>query len=118
MSHATNPPQNNGPEKTPKSNTLHEKMMDLMALQSASGHFVEHKIIGDIIGKPLEELKAQAPDSKPESLAFWLTAIVIAFLELKCLAERDLWEMIVEKAKAVVLDFELIEKAKNIVTQL
>ena len=104
--------------KTPNSKTLHENMMALIALQSASGHFVEHKIIGDIIGKPLEELKAQVPDSKPESLASWITAIVIAFLELKCLAEKDLWEMIVEKAKAVVLDFELIEKAKNIVTQL
>merc|ERR1719184_229870 len=46
--------------------TLHEKMMDLMTLQTASGHFAEHKMIGDILGKPLEDLKAQVPDSKPE----------------------------------------------------
>ena len=68
--------------------TLHEKMMALMALQTASGHFAEHKMIGDIVGKPLEDLKACVPDSKPESMKSWLTAIVIAFLELSCLEGR------------------------------
>merc|ERR1712130_1055340 len=52
--------------------TLHEKMMALMTLQRASGHFEENTMIGDIVGKPLEDLKAQAPDSKPESMKSWL----------------------------------------------
>merc|ERR1711934_676475 len=51
-----------------KERTLHEKMMDLMTLQTASGHFAENKMIGDIIGKPLEDLKAQVPDSNPDSI--------------------------------------------------
>ena len=37
-------------------------MMDLMTLQTAPGHFAENKMISDIIGKPLEDLKAQVPD--------------------------------------------------------
>ena len=97
--------------------TLHEKMMALMALQTASGHFAEHKMIGDIVGKPLEDLKALVPHSKPESMKAWLTAIVIAFLELRCLEEKDLWQMSVEKARAVVLESGLIENAKNMIAK-
>ena len=92
--------------------TLHEKMMALMTLQRASGHFEENTIIGDIVGKPLDDLKAQALDLKPDSMKSWLTAIVIAFLELRCLEEKDLWQMSVEKAKAALLDQGLVEKAK------
>ena len=95
--------------------TLHEKMMALMTLQRASGHFEEHTMIGDIVGKPLEDLKARAPD--PESMKCWLTAIVIAFLELSCLEEKDLWQMSVEKAKAVLLDHGLVENAKLLLAQ-
>ena len=97
--------------------TLHEKMMALMTLQRASGHFEENTIIGDIVGKPLNDLKAQAPDSKPDSMKSWLTAIVIAFLELRCLEEKDLWQMSVEKAKAVLLDQGLVEKAEQLFAQ-
>ena len=62
-----------------KNMTLHEKMMALMSLQTASGHFAEDKMIGVVIGKPLEDLKAQVPDLKPESMKSWLTSIMIAF---------------------------------------
>ena len=97
--------------------TLHEKMMALMTLQRASGHFEENTIIGDIVGKPLDDLKAQAPDLKPDSMKSWLTAIVIAFLELRCLEEKDLWQMSVEKAKAALLDPGLVENAKQLFAQ-
>ena len=97
--------------------TLHEKMMALMALQTASGHFAEHKMIGDIVGKPLEDLKARVPDSKPGSMKSWLTAIVIAFLELSCLEEKDLWHMSAEKARAAVLESGFIENAKKVIAQ-
>ena len=107
-----------GEEKETKNMTLHEKMMALMVLQTASGHFTEDKKIGDVIGKPLEDLKAQVPDSKPESMKSWITSIVIAFLELRCLDEKDLWEMSVEKAKSVVLDQGFIEKAKKVISQI
>ena len=91
--------------------------MALMTLQRASGHFEENTIIGDIVGKPLNDLKAQAPDSKPDSMKSWLTAIVIAFLELNCLEEKDLWQMSVEKAKAALLDQGLVEEAKQLFAQ-
>ena len=97
--------------------TLHEKMMALMTLQRASGHFEEHTIIGDIVEKPLDDLKAHAPDSKLDSMKSWLTAIVIAFLELRCLEEKDLWQMSVEKAKAALLDQGLVENAKLLFAQ-
>jgi len=100
-----------------KERTLHEKMMDLMTLQTASGHFAENKMIGDIIGKPLEDLKAQVPDSNPDSMKSWITAIVVAFLELRCLEEKDLWQMSVNKARATILDLGSIEKAKEIIAQ-
>ena len=105
-------------EKEIKNMTLHKKMMALMVLQTASGHFTEDEMIGDIIGKPLEDLKAQVPDSKPESMKSWITSIVIAFLELRCLDEKDLWEMSVEKARSVVLDQGFIEKAKKVISQI
>ena len=94
-----------------------EKMMDLMTLQTASGHFAENKMIGDIIGKPLEDLKAQVPDSNPDLMKSWITAIVVAFLELRCLEEKDLWQMSVNKARATILDLGFIEKAKEIIAQ-
>ena len=100
-----------------KERTLHEKMMDLMTLQTASGHFAENKMIGDIIGKPLEDLKAQVPDSNPDLMKSWITAIVVAFLELRCLEEKDLWQMSVNKARATILDLGFIEKAKEIIAQ-
>ena len=105
-------------EALANSKTLRQKVWVLTSLQLASGHFREHKIIGDVVGRPLWELKAQVPHSKPKSLASWLTAIVIAFLELKCHAERDFWEMSVEKARTVVLNLEFIEKAKKLITEL
>ena len=107
-----------GEEKETKNMTLHEKMMALMVLQTASGHFTEDEMFGDIIGKPLEDLKAQVPDSKPESMKSWITSIVIAFLELRCLDEKDLWEMSVEKARSVVLDQGFIENAKKIIAEI
>ena len=107
-----------GEEKETKNMTLHEKMMALMVLQTASGHFTEDKKIGVVIGKPLEDLKAQVPESKPESMKSWITSIVIAFLELRCLDEKDLWEMSVEKARSVVLDQGFIEKAKKVISQI
>ena len=107
-----------GEEKEIKNMTLHEKMMALMVLQTASGHFTEDKKIGVIIGKPLKDLKARVPDSKPESMKSWITSIVIAFLELRCPDEKDLWEMSVEKARSVVLDQGFIEKAKKVISQI
>ena len=107
-----------GEEKETKNMTLHEKMMALMVLQTASGHFTEDEMIGDIIGKPLKDLKAQVPDSKPESMKSWITSIVIAFLELRCLDEKDLWEMSVEKARSVVLDQGFIDNAIKIIAEI
>ena len=98
--------------------TLHEKMMALMVLQTASGHFTEDKKIGVVIGKPLEDLKSQVPDSKPDSMKSWITSIVIAFLELRCLDEKDLWEMSVEKARSVVLDQGFIDNAIKIIAEI
>ena len=98
--------------------SLHDKMMSLMTLQSASGHFMEDKVIGDIAGKPLTALKAKAPNLEPETMISWVTAIVIAYLEMKCQEEKDLWEMSVDKAKTVLEERGFIERAKQIIGQI
>ena len=98
--------------------SLHDKMMSLMTLQSASGHFMEDKVIGDIVGKPLTALKAEAPNLEPETMRSWVTAIVIAYLEMKCQEEKDLWEMSVDKAKTVLIERRFIERAKQIIGQI
>merc|ERR1719410_370795 len=112
------PTKNKGEENEISNNSLHDKMMALMTPQTASGHFAENKMIGDIVGKPLEDLKAEVPDSKPETMKSWLTAVVIAFLELKCQEEKDLWGMSVEKAKKVVIDQIFVELAKAMIAQI
>ena len=112
------PTKSKGKDNKISNKSLHDKMMALMTLQSASGHFVEDKMIGDIVGKPLEDLKAEIPDPKPETMKSWLTAVVIAFLELKCQEEKDLWGMSVEKAKTVVIDQTFVELAKEIIAQI
>ena len=112
------PAKSEGNDNKISNKTLHDKMMALMTLQSASGHFAENKMIGDMVGKPLEDLKAEVPDSKPETMKSWLTAVVIAFLEVKCQKEKDLWGMSVEKAKTVVIDQTFVELAKEIIAQI
>ena len=112
------PTKSKGKDNKISNKSLHDKMMALMTLQSASGHFAENKMIGDIVGKPLEDLKAEVPDSKPETMKSWLTAVVIAFLELKCQEEKDLWGMSVEKAKTVVIDQIFVELAKEMIAQI
>ena len=88
-------------------------MMSLMTLQSASGFFKEDKVIGDIVGKPLTALKAKAPNLEPETMRSWLTAIVIAYLGMKCQEEKDLWEMSVDKAKTVLIERGFIDRANK-----
>ena len=91
-------------------------MMALMDLQTASGHFKEDKLIfPKIVGKPLGDLKALAPDARPELMDAWLTALVIAFLELNCPNEKNLWQMSVDKARTVLPDAGLVQIAKNCV---
>ena len=118
QSSSPQPTKSKGNENEISNKSLHDKMMALMTLQSASGHFAENKMIGEIVGKPLEDLKAEVPDSKPETMKSWLTAVVIAFLELKYQEEKDLWGMSVEKAKTVVIDQGFIERAKIIIAQI
>ena len=73
---------------------------------------MENKVIGDIFGKPL------IPNLEPETMISWVTAIVIAYLEMKCQEEKDLWEMSVDKAKTVLIEREFIERAKKIIGQI
>merc|ERR1719222_621886 len=112
------PAKNKGNDNKISNKTLHDKMMALMTLQTASGHFAENKLIGDMVGKPLEDLKAEVPDSKPETMKSWLTAVVVAFLELKCQKEKDLWGMSVEKAKVVLNDQTFVELAKEMIAKI
>ena len=69
-------------------------------------------------GHTQERPEALAPDARPELMDAWLTALVIAFLELKCPDEKNLWQMSVDKARAFLPDAGLIQIAKNCIQNI
>ena len=106
-------------EKTEKKSftTNHEKMMALISLQTAEGYFKKDKMMEDILGKPLDELKIGSSDEKIDENV-WLTAIVIAFFEENFIKEKYLWEMAIDKAKLLVKNNKIMEEARKKVKQI
>ena len=45
----------------------------------------------------------------------WLTAFIIAFIEQSFAAEKDTWELIVEKSREWLRDDALVEEAKKMI---
>ena len=94
---------------TLSNNTASEKLMALISLQTALGHFREDKMMEDIFGRSLRMLKGKAPEKIDPKV--WITSLVVAFIEKKFPGERSLWQLICDKAKALLCDLDILRLA-------
>jgi len=88
-----------------------DDLTSLIDLQSSDGHFKYGDVITRCTGKSNNELTAKQPSFVTDN-DLWLTAIVIALLEAMT-NEKDLWELVVQKARKYLsnrLKEEEIEK--------
>ena len=71
----------------------------LIRLQSASGSFVWGDVIAKLWNRTQEDLMAANPGSGED---LWITTLAIRALE-EMTSQKDLWELIVQKAKKFVV---------------
>ena len=93
-----------------------ENLMTLIKLQTAGGHFREDEKMEDIFGgSTLEALKKKVPENL--DLKVWITALVVAFIEQRFPQDRPLWQLVCEKAKALFSDLDIINQAKEALSE-
>ena len=91
-----------------------EKLLSLTNLQTAAGAFqYSSHVLDTVIGAVTERFRSECEGRKIEQEK-WLTALVIAFIELRFDAEKDTWDLIIEKSREWLSDDQLIEEAKII----
>ena len=68
--------------------------------QAANGSFPTRSDIGSIMGQTSEKvLEAGKEISHDDTFAtIWMTLVVAMFLREKCTEQKDIWELVVEKA--------------------
>jgi len=98
--------------KTPPEKTAIEKILALTSLQTAAGNFVFGEDIESIIGKGYTNFKQKSTELKFETNK-WLTALIVAFLEENFQKEKDVWELIVDKARTYLQNDDMIKLAKE-----
>jgi len=74
-----------------------DKLTSLIDLQSSDGHFKWGEVITRCTGKSKDELTSKRPSFVADD-DIWLTAVVVALLEAMT-DEKDLWELVVQKAR-------------------
>ncbi|KAL9001292.1 MAG: hypothetical protein Q9169_000183 [Polycauliona sp. 2 TL-2023] len=79
--------------KARKPDTDNEKVHAIISLQDFEGWWEQSKKLYKIMGVGL--LNGGGPRSKE-----WITVLVMKWLDLKMAAEKDVWELVVEKAKS------------------
>ena len=90
-----------------------EKILYLANSQNAAGAFKDSKETAKMIGEgKVETFRVEArargiPDTE------WVTALVIAFVEVNFQEERDTWELFVQKASDWLNKPELVAEAKH-----
>ena len=69
--------------------------------QAANGSFPAAQSVANILGVDLEEMMEAGGGSKEDSvfMTVWVTMVVMVFLTEKCQEEREVWELVVEKAR-------------------
>ena len=75
----------------------YDTMEDLINLQAANGHFEAGKAIEFFSGLTDSQINETSPAGV--TLEDWCTALAIAIFEGKFAADKDLWELVVTKAK-------------------
>eukprot|EP00092_Neocalanus_flemingeri_P042314 GFUD01046186.1.p1 GENE.GFUD01046186.1~~GFUD01046186.1.p1 ORF type:complete len:828 (+),score=250.72 GFUD01046186.1:263-2746(+) len=90
--------------KTASTKSGHSSSSDVLRLtlcQAANGSFPAQADIANILGVQLEKVKdaGKAINSDECFSTTWMTVVVVAFLTEKCKEEKDVWELVVEKAE-------------------
>ena len=98
--------------KAPPEKTAMEKILALTSLQTAAGNFVFGEDIEAIMGKGYTNFKQKSTELKFETNK-WLTALIVAFLEENFQKEKDVWELIVDKARSFLQNDDMIKLAKE-----
>jgi len=92
-----------------------DKLLTLTSLQTAAGAFRYEKTVVDlVIGAELEKFR-ELCDGRNIAQDRWLTAFIIAFIEQRFAAEKDTWELIVDKSREWLRDDPLVEEAKKMI---
>lgn len=79
--------------QTPAEPSDSEKLHALIELQNFEGSWTFSDRLADITGVGKDEF------ARPEAGTAWVTVLVIAFLEFRMREERDVWELVVAKAR-------------------
>ena len=74
-----------------------DSLENIIHQQSADGSFKFGQVFEDLIGLDFEEIQAKCPQNI--EMKIWITAISVTLLEKKFAADKNLWELIVNKAK-------------------
>ena len=90
-----------------------DRLEALISSQTSVGFFKENTIIKNIIGDKFDEFQQQCQNKNMESKV-WLTALIIAFIEKSFPKEKDVWELIIEKARSWIGDTDIILKAHKL----
>jgi len=107
---------------TPVANPVHS----LTLSQAANGSFPAAQSVANILGVDVEEMMEAGGGSKEDKvfMTVWVTMVVMVFLKENCQEEREVWDLVVEKARKWLQDNEaaslsdLQQKAKQFVTNL
>ena len=84
-----------------KSQSSSSDVLRLTMCQAANGSFPPQADIASILGVELVKVleAGKAISSGATFTTTWMTVVVVAFLTEKCKEEKDVWELVVEKAK-------------------
>ena len=90
-----------------------EKILYLANSQNAAGAFKDSKETVKMIGEAKVETFRVEARARGIPDAEWVTALVIAFVEISFQEERDTWELFVQKAIDWLNKPELVAEAKH-----
>ena len=115
----------------PKPVALRDQTMALIALQSFEGSFSFTPALAALFGSPLTSLKARlqgllpsvAGLSEEQRNRLWATLLAVGMFERKFAREREMWELVVDKAKGWMfgldgVQYEDVERSKKLVDDL
>ena len=92
-----------------------DRLLALTSLQTAGGAFRYEKSVMDLVlGAEVEKFR-ELCEGRNIAQDRWLTAFIIAFIEHRFAAEKDTWELIVEKSRDWLSDDHLVEEARKII---
>merc|ERR1719219_2535693 len=101
--------------KIPSLKTDMDRLLALTSLQTAAGAFRYCKSVVDLVlGADVEKFRAMC-EGRNIGQDRWLTAFIIAFIERRFAAEKDTWELIVEKSREWLSQDPLVEEAKKMI---